>query len=387
LRVQPRLASRGPNEYLIGVPGSRHKLGTPALILDLDRLDANIASMAAFAKAHGYALRPPAKIHKSVEIARLQIAAGAIGQCCATIAEAEAMVKGGIPGVMLFSPVVAEPKLDRLSAMNATVDDLIVVTDSLENIAQLKAAAKRSGRVLKVMIDFEVGGGRTGVVDESQAVALALRVEQTEGLQYVGVQGYVGNHQAIANYDERRIASHNYLAPLVHLVERLSAEGLKPPIVSGGGTGTHEIDADLAVFTEIQTGTYIFMDAYYRRAVLRRNDPHPFQPSLFVRTSVISAAQPGFVITDAGGKEVDGTFGVLAPEIYDGAPPDALYSIVGDDMGRVDFAMEGQQLPVGAVLNVLPPHCYQTLILHPAYHCVRGDDLVDIWPIDALENW
>lgn len=382
-----KTGSGGPNEFLIGVAGSRNILGTPALILDLDRLDANIASMAAHARANGYSLRPPAKIHKSIEIARRQVAAGALGLCCATLAEAEVMVAGGIPGVMLFSPVVTEPKLERLAALNARTDDLIVVADDFDNVDQLGVAARRSGRPLQVMVDFEVGGGRTGIADESQAVALAQRMLETEGLEYAGVQGYVGKHQAIADYDRRRTASHAYLAPLVRLVKRLAAEGLKPRIVSGGGTGTHDIDPELGVLTEIQTGTYVFMDVHSENVVMRRDEPHPFQTSLYVRTTVISAAQPGFVITDAGAKELDGFHGVLAPEVYDGAPPGARYTIVGDDMGRIDLAQPGDHLAVGDVVNVLPPHCYQTLVLHPAYHCVRGDDLVDIWPIDALPSW
>ena len=129
--------------------------------------------MAAHAKANGYSLRPPAKIHKSIEIARRQVAAGALGQCCATLAEAEVMVAGGIPGVTLFTTVVTEPKLERLAALNARADDLTVVTDDFGNVAQLGAAARQSGRRLQVMVDFEAGSRRTGVADESEAVALA----------------------------------------------------------------------------------------------------------------------------------------------------------------------------------------------------------------------
>ena len=380
-----KTGSRGPNEFLIGVPGSRNLLGTPALILDLERLEANIESMAAHARANGYSLRPPAKIHKSVEIARRQIAAGALGPCCATLSEAEVMVAGGIAGVMLFSPVVTEPKLERVAALNARAVGLIVVADDFNNVDQLGAAARRFGRRLQVMVDFEVGGGRTGIGDESKAVALARRIRETEGLEYAGIQGYVGSPVAV-DYDSRRATSRAYLAPLVRLVDRLTAEGLKPRIVSGGGTGSHDIDAELGVLTEIQAGSYIFMDVHYRKVVMRRDEPHPFQTSLYVRATVISAAQPGFVITDAGAKEIDGIHSALFPEIYDGAPVGARYSIVGDDLGRIDFARSGDGLAIGDIVNVLPPHCYQTVVLYAAYHCVRGDELVDIWPIDALLN-
>ena len=166
----------GPNEHLVGEPGSRHLIGTPALVLDLDRLDANIRSMAEHARQHGYALRPPGKIHKCSEIARLQVAAGAVGVCCATLSEAETFVQNGVPGVMLFSTVVTDPKLDRLAALNARADGFIVAADSHENVEQLGVAARRSGRPLGVLVDYEVGGGRTGTADEDTAVALARAI-------------------------------------------------------------------------------------------------------------------------------------------------------------------------------------------------------------------
>jgi 3-hydroxy-D-aspartate aldolase len=380
-------ADLGPNEHLIGKPASRDQIATPALILDLDRLDANIAAMAAHAAANHYVLRPPMKIHKSVEIARRQVASGAVGLCCATLSEAETLVSAGIPGVMLFTSVVSEPKLDRLSKLNSQTDDLIVVVDGLENIDQLGFAARRSGRRLRLMVDLEVGGGRTGVADAKLAVELAQRIRVTEGLEYVGVQAYVGNHQSISSYEERRVASKRLLEPLIRVIELLNSEGMPPRIVSGSGTGTHDIDAAMEIFTEIQAGSYVFMDVNYRRVEFRRGDPHPFSPSLYVRTTVISSAQPGFVITDAGAKELDGIFGVVAPEILRGAPPGSLYSLVGDDMGRVDFVVGLEGFGVGTTVDVMPPHCYQTVVLYSVYHCVRDDVLVDIWPIDALRSW
>ena len=183
---------RGPNASLIGQPGSRSALGTPALVLDLDRLDANIRSMATHAESRGYQLRPVAKIHKSVEIARRQVDAGALGMCCATLSEAEAMVAGGIPAVTLFTSVVSEPKLQRLAALNARAKDLIVVTDDFGNVAQLGKVIRPTGHTLQVMVDFELGGGRTGLADEDSAVALARRIRETEGLEFVGIQAYNG---------------------------------------------------------------------------------------------------------------------------------------------------------------------------------------------------
>jgi D-serine deaminase-like pyridoxal phosphate-dependent protein len=196
----------------------------------------------------------------------------------------------------------------------------------------------------------------------------------------------VGANQAVVDYDERRRAMRRDLASLARLVERLRAESLAPEVVTGGGTGSHEIDAAEGILNEIQAGTYVFMDVNYLDVVMREDNPHPFSPSLFVRTTVIGAAQPGFVVTDAGAKELDGMHGPLAPRIASGAPPGARYSLVGDDLGRIDFASPADGLAVGEVVEVIPPHCYQTAVMYPVYHCVRGDTLVDIWPLEALVN-
>jgi 3-hydroxy-D-aspartate aldolase len=378
---------RGPNASLIGRPGSRAALGTPALVLDLDRLDANIRSMATHAGSRGCQLRPVAKIHKSVQIARRQVDAGGVGICCATLSEAEAMVAGGIPGVMLFTSVVSEPKLQRIAALNARAKDFIVVTDDLDNVAQLGSVVHPTGHTLQVMADFELGGGRTGLADENDVIALARKIQETEGLEFAGIQAYNGLGLSEPDYDTRRAVVVERGRRAAKLVARLEAEGLHPRIVSGGGTGSHDIDSELGVFTEIQVGSYVFMDGYYLSAVMRRDEPHPFQSALTVRGTVVSAAQPGFVITDVGLKEIDGAIGPISPSVVTGAPSGVRYSVVGDDMGRIDFADASESLPVGTKFELLPPHCYHTVTLYSVYHCVSGDKLVDIWPVDALRSW
>lgn len=378
---------RGPNAGLIGRPGSRRALGTPALVLDLDRLDANIRSMAAHAESHGYQLRPPAKIHKSTAVARRQVNAGAVGVCCATLSEAEAMVEAGIPGVLLFTSVVSEAKLQRLAALNARAEDFIVATDDFDNVTQLGRATRATGQTLQVMIDFELGGGRTGLADQDSAVALARHIQKTDGLDFVGIQAYNGQGLSERDYDPRRTVVLERAHRVSQIVAKFEAEGLHPRIVSGGGTGSHDIDSETGVFTEMQVGSYVFMDGYYKDTVMRRNEPHPFAPALTVWGTVVSAAQPGFVITDVGLKEIDGAFGPISPTVISGAPSGASYSLVGDDLGRIDFASAPDGLPVGAKFELLPPHCYQTVTLYSVYHCVAGGELVEIWPIDALRSW
>jgi len=378
---------RGPNASLISRPGSRRALGTPALVLDLDRLDANIRSMAAHAELHGYQLRPPAKIHKSTAIARRQVNAGAVGVCCATLSEAEVMVEAGIPGVLLFTSVVSEAKLQRLAALNARAEDFIVATDDFDNVTQLGRATRATGKTLQVLIDFELGGGRTGLADQDSAVALTRHIQETDGLDFVGIQAYNGQGLSERDYGSRCAVVLERAQRVSQIVAKFEAEGLHPRIVSGGGTGSHDIDFETGVFTEMQVGSYVFMDGYYKDTVMRRNEPHPFAPALTVWGTVVSAAQPGFVITDVGLKEIDGAFGPISPTVISGAPSGASYSLVGDDLGRIDFASAHDDLPVGARFELLPPHCYQTVTLYSVYHCVAGDELVGIWPIDALESW
>ena len=183
-------------------------------------------------------------------------------------------------------------------------------------------------------------------------------------------------------------ADASLLQPPINVLRlSLHPEGLAPRIVSGGGTGTHDFDHELGVLTEFQVGSYVFMDVNYRDVVMRKGDPHPFGFALSVRTTVVSAEQPGFVITDAGMKELDAMLGLKYPAILRGAPDGAKYALAGDDMGRIEFTDASDRLAAGDVIDVLPAHCYATLNMYSHYHVVRGDELIDIWPIGARDNW
>ncbi len=374
----------GPNAPLIGQDGSRHALSTPALVLDLDRMERNIAYLADRLARAGHGLRPVAKIHKSVEIAKLQMAAGALGQCCATLAEAEIMADAGVSGVLLFSQVVDDAKIARLAALNARADGLLVAVDDTAIADRLAAAARAAGKPLCMLVDFEVGGHRTGLDSLDAATALARRIAETDGAAYAGVQGYNGSFQREPDFAARAAQQARCTAPLAALVEKLEAEGLAPGIVSGGGTGTYAIDVEAGLFTECQAGSYIFMDVNYLDTPFEPGNPHPFETALFVRTTVISARE-AFVITDGGIKEFARE--EFPPRIASGADPDSLYELVGDDMGRVTVPAGAPHPEVGDALECVTPHCYGTLNLYPVYHCVRGDRLVDIWPIQARPQW
>lgn len=379
------ISNLGPNENLIGMPGSRYKLNTPALIIDLNLLEQNIDTMAKYCSKTKFNIRPVAKIHKSVEIAVRQINAGALGVSCATLKEAEIMADNNIPGILLFTTVVTDQKINRLMEANKKVEQLMVAVDSFDNVEALDAAACKVGKKIGLLVDFEVGGKRTGLADEEKAVYLAKRIYETDGLIYQGIQGYNGKTQRILNLDERNKAQDIAMKPLKKLIKRLTNEGLAPKIVSGGGTGTLDIDSKLGLFTESQAGTYVFMDVNYKDLALHSTNPFPYKPSLFVQSTVVSNVQKGFVITDAGIKEFARE--EFPPEISYGAPSNASYELVGDDLGRVNFHDLKQNLPLGALIECIPPHCYATLNLYNVFHCVRDDKLVDIWPISSAKNW
>jgi 3-hydroxy-D-aspartate aldolase len=371
----------GANAHLIGQAGARERLCTPALLLELEPFEHNLATMAAWCHEQGVALRPHAKTHKSVEIARKQLEAGAVGICCATIGEAERLTDGGIDNLLITSPLVTAAKLERLTALLERARGLMVVADHLDAVDALAHLAAGAARPLGVLVDLGVGLRRTGCTSTEAALAVARRIAGANSLAFGGVQAYAGHLQHIPELAERRRRAAPEDASVRAVLDGLTAEGIEVPRVTGAGTGSHAIDAAGGLFSELQCGSYIFLDVDYLRVALRPDGTQPFRPSLFVRTSVISANAENHVTTDAGLKAfaTDGP----RPVIARGAPAGAEYFFFGDEHGRVELENAPRQLPVGSALECLVPHCDPTVNLHNVYHVVQGDRLVDIWPIDA----
>ncbi len=367
------------HKHLIGQQGSRRALNTPALVIDRDALQRNIEAMAAFAKQNGVALRPHAKTHKSVDIARLQMAAGAVGVCCAKIGEAEVLGGGGINSILITSPVVTPQAIARLVTLHERIGDLRVVADNPDNVAALATAAKDASRPLMVFVDIDPGIRRTGVSSANAAVALAKQITASGALSFGGVQFYCGAQQHIETYEDRRAAIAERTDYLKQVIAALDAAGLKPLVVTGGGTGTHRIDAGLGVLTEWQTGSYVFMDKQYVDCDLIGEGTPPFENALFIDTHVISANTPGMGTLDAGFKALSTDGG--NPQIADGAPKDAAFFFMGDEHGAL-IAM-GHEFRVGDGVTLTAPHCDPTVNLYDAFHIVRGGDLIDIWPVSA----
>jgi len=368
--------------HLIGRQGSRRDLNTPVLVIDIEALDRNIARMAEFAASNGLTLRPHAKTHKSVDIARRQIAAGAVGQCCAKLGEAEALADGGITGLHITSPVVPAAAVERLAALNARSSGLMVVVDNPGNARTIaEAVAKTGTQPLSVVIDVDPGIHRTGVVSAEKAIELLDVIRSLPALAYRGVQFYCGAHQHIAAYADRRAAMRDRADYLETVIAGLAEAGGKPEIVTGGGTGTHRIDAEQGLFTELQVGSYIFMDDQYRACDLTGEEaaPVPFETALMVDSSVVSANAPGLVTLDAGIK----SFATDAepPTVLAGVDPATRFFFMGDEQGAL-LTPEGA-LTLGDRVSMNTPHCDPTVNLYDSYHVVRGQTLEAIWPVSG----
>jgi D-serine deaminase-like pyridoxal phosphate-dependent protein len=350
-------------------------LKTPALVIDLDAFERNVRKMANHCSASGISLRPHAKTHKCAEIARRQIAGGAIGQCCASLDEAEMLVRAGISSVLVTSPLVAEGSIRQLLALSAACPGLMAVVDSQQMVDRLAQAAFAAGQKLKLLVDIDIGHHRTGILPGKPACALASAITKSSNLEFIGIQGYAGHLMHLADRAERQTRSAAALDALRMTRDQLCGMGLTPRIITGGGTGSFDIDPAEQVLTELQAGSYIFMDRQYNDVWA---DGPPFETSLFVLTRIVSANHPGMATTDAGLKAFSTDAG--APLIAFGPKPGAAYSFFGDEYGRINLA-DDDAIRLGDAVACIAPHCDPTVNLYGHYLAVRGGELVDRWPI------
>ena len=373
--------SFGPNRSLIGKTREvvERDLATPALMIDLDLFAANLTLMADLVKRYGRKLRPHAKAHKSSLVGRKQLEAGAIGLSCATVREAEVMANAGLEGILVTTPVITPPMVARLVQAAEKVSDFIVVADSMTGIEMLGSYA-RSEKPVGVLIDIDMGLARTGVTDPQEAVRLARRVAERPSLRYRGVQAYYGHLQHVKTLADRLARVSEQWTVLASFVEALTAAGMTPEIVSGGGTGTHHLDLENGPFTEIQPGSYLFMDKQYGEVEIAPGGI-PFGTSLTVAARIVSIVQSDRVIVDAGSKALSTDFGPAL--IASGVPAGASYQFMGDEHGAVRFAAGTNRPPLGGLINFVAPHCDPTVNLHDRFHVMKDGRLVDIWPIEA----
>ena len=377
----------GPNTHLVNIPKGLAQFSTPALLLDLEQAEGNIQTMMEHCQHTGQKLRPHAKSHKSSLLAKKQIEAGAVGICCATLREAEAMTANGLKNVLLTSPIAGLPKVKRLIELNRQNSYILAVVDDPSTVTLISETQQQTSpdKQLGLLVDLDIGTHRTGTANVEEARALALLIAQSKNLVFRGIQAYAGHLQHIENYSERLEAMTIQAALLTRLVANLKADGITPEIVTGGGTGTYDIDHRFDVFTELQAGSYLFTDVQYNTVQLNEGGTRPFGPSLTVLATVVSAIHNTHSVIDAGLKSfaTDGP----VPEIMHGAPAEATYRFMGDEHGAVVYPPgNNKTLTTGDRISCIVPHCDPTVNLYDNYHCMKGSMLVQIVPIDARGN-
>lgn len=358
---------------------TKHDLPTPSLLLDLDAFEKNLARMAAHAKAANIALRPHAKTHKCVEVAKRQLAAGALGVCVATIREAEVMAAAGVGGLLITSELVGRDKIARLLDVTRRQPDTMSAVDHATHARQLSDAAVAAKLTLNVMIDIDPGSRRTGVTPGEPAKALAHEIAKLPNLALRGIHCYSGSSAHVLGYDARRTHSHRAMAPAIETFAALRAQGLPLTILSGGSTGTYNIDPELKALTELQVGSYVFMDVDYRRIGGQRGALYDdFAPALTVLATVISRNQRDTATLDAGFKAfaTDRKFG---PEIKDVTGVE--FSFGGDEHGLLKLTQPSRAIELGDRLEFIVPHCDPNVNLYDRLVCVRGEKVECVWPI------
>lgn len=354
-------------------------IDTPALLLDLDAFEYNLARMANEIAPTGLALRPHGKAHKCAEIARRQIALGAVGICCQKLSEAEAFVDAGIQNVLVSNEVVAPPKLNRLAALARRAVVAVCVDDS-SVLPALSAAAGHAGVVVDVLVEIDVGAMRCGQPPGEPAVRLAESVARTRHVRLRGLQAYQGRAQHIRAFDERRAAIARAAELARQTVELMHARGLPCEVVGGGGTGTYAFEAATGVYTELQPGSYIFMDGDYAQDLDESGQRvSGYRHSLFVYTQVMSAPGHGLAIVDAGLKSI--AFDSGMPWVVD--RPEVLYTRPSDEHGVLDERNASHGLQLGAKLKLIPGHCDPTANLYDWYVCIRNGRVESLWPVTA----
>jgi D-serine deaminase-like pyridoxal phosphate-dependent protein len=360
---------------------TRAELPTPALLVDLAAFDANLHTMAEHCKKAGCGFRPHAKTHKCPEIARRQVASGALGVCVATVAEAEGMVGAGVRGVLLTSPILEPGKIARMTAL-AQKGDVLLALGHARQAELLSDAAGKAGATVDVLIDVDVGDRRTGILPGEPALELARLVTRSKNLRLRGIQAYAGHASHVVGFTQREKVSRAAMDRALSTRDLLLKAGLNVTILSGGSTGTYNIDSALRGISELQVGSYVFMDVDYRRIGGRNEQAvySDFRPSLTVLSTVVSATHADRVTIDAGTKALDTTVPWRAEAK---GFPGLSYRPAGDEFGTLT-ATKGAKLPrLAERLEFIVPHCDPTTNLYDRIYAMRDDRVEAVWPLVA----
>jgi D-serine deaminase-like pyridoxal phosphate-dependent protein len=362
-------------------PGvSKWDLDTPALCLDLDRFDQNIAAMQSALARSGLASRPHAKTHKCAEIARRQLATGSIGICCAKISEAEALAARGIDRILMTTANPSPSKIRRAMAMAKAHKQFVQAVDEEQNARDLSAAAKAAGVVADVVIDVAVGT-RTGIPAGPGALALAQLVDTLPNLRLRGMLSYDGGVQHARGFEARKARALKAIAANAETFAAMKTSGLDTSIFSGGGTGTYNIMHLVPGFTDVQVGSYIFMDMQYLAIGSERGDVFDdFQPSLTVTTTILNNRFPGRLTTDAGAKALT----LNTPRAGVVHEPGMDYDAGSDEFGSIQLKTPPtRDYKIGDKLEVIVPHCDPAVNEFDQLYAIRKDRVEAVWPITA----
>ncbi|HET7083177.1 MAG TPA: alanine racemase [Rhizomicrobium sp.] len=348
-------------------------LDTPALLADLDVLEANIAHIAASCRAHAIAWRPHFKGHKTLEIAQMQISAGAIGITCAKLGEAEILAANGIKDILIANQIVGPLKIARLMEL-LDMADVIVAVDGAENVGELAAAAGKAGKVLRVVIEVNTGTDRAGVEPGAPVVALGAEIARHPGLRLAGVMGWEAHTTAIADPREKEAAVAAAIGLLTASADALRRAGHDIRIVSCGGTGTLLYCVKQPGVTEVQVGGGVMNDQHYR---WHHNIDLPF--ALTVLATVTSRPAPTRVILDAGRKSMSIETAVPKPLGVPGVKDVRLYA----EHAQLELEAPSDKPKVGDRVEFIPGYTDSTIHLHEEIIALRGEKIEAVWKVVA----
>ena len=361
---------------------SKWDLDTPSLCVDLDALEANIAKMQNTTSLNGIASRPHAKTHKTPVIAQMQLDTGSVGICVAKVSEAEAMFQNGIDEILLTTTNVTTTKIRRGMKLREQCQGFIQATDSADNARLLSEAALSMNIVADVVVDVDPGGNRTGITAGQPALQLAQLVDQLPGLTLRGLLCYDGGSQHVKGFDQRKAQTLGRLNAASETYDLFNNSGLNTEIFSGGGTGTYNIDHETRGLTDIQVGSYVFMDAQYIDIGGESNDENysDFQPALTILTTVLNDQYEGRATTDAGAKActINRPWSRIKGEIG------ISYSSGSDEFGTIRYESNASRIyKVGDTVELIVSHCDPVVNLYNQMYAIRNDKVEAVWQISA----
>ena len=365
------------SEPFIGM--QKTELDTPALLIDLDKMEANIQTMADFFTTVNAMLRPHVKTHKTPIISHKQIAAGAIGVTCAKLGEAEAVIHAGVRDVLIANQVVGSHKIARLINL-ARHSEIMVAVDNPQNVRDISAAAAAKGATVRMLVEVNVGMNRCGVESGKPALELAKQIRQSPNLKFEGLMGYEGHTVAKPDLKEREANVREAMQHLIDAKHYLEKHGVEVSIMSGGGTGTFNITGSIPEMTEVQAGSYIFMDSTYRNV---EGVGEQFDCSLSVLATVVSRPAPDRVIVDTGLKVLAKEFGIPQPIGITGVEMTGLSEEHGTLKCVGQVSDTDVPLTPGDKIEILPTHCCTTVNLHDRYYGIRNGIVESVWDIAA----